>query len=48
VVFTSGYTDSDALASGLIEGRAAFLQKPFSPEGLVEVVRRVLDEPRVP
>jgi PAS domain S-box-containing protein len=48
VVYTSGYTDSDALANGLIEGRAAFLQKPFTPEGLVDVVRRVLDEPRIP
>jgi PAS domain S-box-containing protein len=38
VLFTSGYTDGEILRRGLLEPGAAFLPKPFSPEGLVEAV----------
>jgi PAS domain S-box-containing protein len=39
VLFTSGYTDGEILRRGLLEPGAAFLAKPFSPEGLVRAVR---------
>ena len=39
VLFTSGYTDGEILRRGLLEPGAAFLAKPFSPEGLVQAVR---------
>jgi PAS domain S-box-containing protein len=39
VLFTSGYTDGEILRRGLLEPGAAFLAKPFSPEGLVGAVR---------
>jgi signal transduction histidine kinase/CheY-like chemotaxis protein len=43
VLFMSGYTD-DAIAShGVLDPGIAFLQKPFTPQGLAEKVRDVLD-----
>jgi PAS domain S-box-containing protein len=39
VLFTSGYTDGEILRRGLLEPGAAFLAKPFSPQGLVQAVR---------
>jgi PAS domain S-box-containing protein len=38
VLFTSGYPDGEILRRGLLEPGAAFLQKPFSPEALVQAV----------
>ena len=35
VLFTSGYTDGEILRRGLLAPDAAFLQKPFTPDGLV-------------
>ena len=43
-LFMSGYTDDAALRNGLLHQTAAFLQKPFTPEGFARKVRSVLDE----
>ncbi len=45
VLFTSGYTDSVIVQSGLLSPYTSFLQKPFSPATLLEVVRDLLDRP---
>jgi CheY-like chemotaxis protein len=42
VLFTSGYTDGEILRRGLLEPGAAFVAKPFSPEGLVRAVHDTL------
>ena len=42
VLFTSGYTDGEIAQRGLLEPGAAFLQKPFTPAGLVHAVRERL------
>jgi PAS domain S-box-containing protein len=39
VLFTSGYPDGEILRRGLLEPGAAFLQKPFSPDALLQAVR---------
>jgi response regulator RpfG family c-di-GMP phosphodiesterase len=43
VLFTSGYTDHAISQYGLLNPNIAFLEKPFSPSGLVRKVREVLD-----
>jgi two-component system, cell cycle sensor histidine kinase and response regulator CckA len=43
VLFMSGYTDQVVVEQGMIEARAPFLQKPFSPESLRRKLREVLD-----
>jgi two-component system cell cycle sensor histidine kinase/response regulator CckA len=43
VLYVSGFTSHLALHLGTIGGRAAFLQKPFSPDRLALKVREVLD-----
>jgi FixJ family two-component response regulator len=40
----SGYTDDDIVRRGFIEPSRKFLQKPFTSEGLLQTVRKVLDE----
>ena len=45
ILFMSGYTDHAALHHGIINSGAAFLQKPFTVDGLATVVRQVLDGP---
>jgi two-component system, cell cycle sensor histidine kinase and response regulator CckA len=42
VLFMSGHTDA-AVRHRVLEGGAAFLQKPFIPEVLARRVRQVLD-----
>jgi hypothetical protein len=39
----SGYTDDAIARHGVLEPGIAFLQKPFTPRGLAEKVRQVLD-----
>ncbi|HEY7065393.1 MAG TPA: response regulator [Chloroflexota bacterium] len=43
VLFMSGYTDQVVVEQGMIEARAPFLQKPFTPEALRRKLRDVLD-----
>jgi CheY-like chemotaxis protein len=42
-LFVSGYTDYDAKLQGVIDARAPFLEKPFTPDSLTRKVREVLD-----
>jgi CheY-like chemotaxis protein len=43
----SGYTDDTAVRHGVIDASVAFLQKPFTVEGLTSKVREVLDSRRI-
>ncbi len=43
VLFMSGYSDEAVARHGILEPGLAFLQKPFSRDGLVRKVRDVLD-----
>jgi len=43
VLYMSGYSSHAALASGALERRDHFLQKPFTPGALAEKVRHILD-----
>jgi PAS domain S-box-containing protein len=42
VVYTSGYTDDMVVRTGAVAEGSAFLQKPFTPQGLLDRVRRAL------
>jgi CheY-like chemotaxis protein len=42
MLFTSGYTDDMVVRTGVVTGGMAFLQKPFTPEMLVDRVHAVL------
>jgi FixJ family two-component response regulator len=44
VLFMSGYTDDQLLQRGVLQnGSGNFLEKPFTPEGLANKVREVLE-----
>ncbi len=43
VIFMSGYTDDAILRHGLLHTTAQFLQKPFSAQKLVKLIRESLD-----
>jgi two-component system cell cycle sensor histidine kinase/response regulator CckA len=43
VLYTSGYTDDAVVRHGVLESGIAYLQKPFSVDGLARKVREVLD-----
>ena len=43
VLFMSGYTNDEMVRRGLLEPRAAFVQKPFNPFDLARAARAVLD-----
>jgi len=43
VLYISGYTGDAVVRMGILEGAAAFLQKPFTLHGLASKVREILD-----
>jgi DNA-binding NtrC family response regulator len=43
-LYMSGYTDDDIIRRGFMEPSKSFLQKPFTSESLLQIVRKVLDE----
>jgi len=43
VIFTSGYPDGEIARRGLLAPDAAFIQKPFTPEALLRLVRQELE-----
>jgi CheY-like chemotaxis protein len=45
VLYISGYVHSEGDQPSLSSGRRAFLQKPFQPDALAQMVRAVLDQP---
>jgi CheY-like chemotaxis protein len=45
ILYMSGYTDNAVSHHGILDAGLEYLQKPFSPEGLIRRVREVLDSP---
>ncbi|MFH2203906.1 MAG: PAS domain S-box protein [Elusimicrobiota bacterium] len=43
VLFLSGYAEGSATHNGLLSGDIEFLAKPYTPEVLLQTVRRILD-----
>jgi len=44
VLFISGYTDEAIIHHGVLDGEVNFLQKPFTPNGLIKKIRQILDQ----
>lgn len=43
VIYMSGYTDNALIHSGALSERTMFLQKPFTPDAMLQKVREALD-----
>lgn len=43
VVYMSGYADQDLVRQGLLEPESRFIQKPFTPQELADLVRSILE-----
>jgi DNA-binding NtrC family response regulator len=44
IIFMSGYTDDAVVHHGVLSQSTAFLQKPFTTQALVKMMREVLDQ----
>jgi len=44
-IFMSGYTDNAIMRKGMVDERVRYLQKPYTLNGLSDLVREVLDCP---
>jgi two-component system, cell cycle sensor histidine kinase and response regulator CckA len=43
VLFMSGYNEEAVLHDGVLADDTSFLEKPFSPGALLQLIRRILD-----
>jgi CheY-like chemotaxis protein len=46
VLYTSGYASDAVIKSGVLSSDAAFIQKPYAGQSLLQTVRRVLSKGR--
>jgi len=44
IIFMSGYTDDAIVKHGVLEEGINFIQKPFTPQQLIKVIKEVLQK----